>query len=97
MNKESQEPEFSGKPTCPKTCGSKSCKGRVKFSDNGDKKCPGIGIGCVGVASKSDWDFSHANEWLKTGHGDRSWFNEKTITNRMSGGHLSSPCQYFVP
>lgn len=69
-----------GAPPCPKTCGSKSCKGRLKLSGNTTGKiCPGIAEKqCTAIVAKSLLDRTLANHWLKFGYGDKVWLREKT-------------------
>lgn len=85
---------FTKTNVCPKTCGSKSCKGRVKLSTKEKPLCPGIGAGCIAAEEKSSVDRKIANQWLKTGNGDREWFKKSGGLMKVTGGHTDQ--SYFV-
>lgn len=90
--------EKSESQTCGKTCGSKSCKGRVKFSKPSSlKKCPGIGVGCVAKEERSPEDRAIANVWLTTGRGDRNWFKKKKDGGSSFENEGIGYRGYFVP
>ncbi len=65
--------------SCNKFCGSRQCKDAIKKTPidakPSDKKCPGVGIGCVAHNIITQTDLHAANEWLTVGRGDTSWIN----------------------
>lgn len=78
-----------GKNSCGKSCGSKRCKGAIKktpFNATGtDKRCPGVGIGCIADTTLTQADLETANEWLRVGIGNTTWLSaRKNLTKSTS-------------
>lgn len=88
---------INGDTPCPKTCGSNSCRGRIKFSTPAKPLCPGIGRGCTAKESNSTEDTVQANRWLTTGEGSIFWLQKKPADS-VHGGHLSEKTRaHLVP
>lgn len=68
-----------GKNSCGKSCGSKRCKDAIKKTPFGatgaNKRCPGVGIGCIADTTLTQTDLEIANEWLRVGKGNTTWLS----------------------
>ena len=86
----------SDSESCPKVCGSNSCRGAIKFSTFDRKLCPGVGVGCLAKDTKTHADMVKAIEWIVTGNGDRSWLAKRG--DCVNKGHLVDRNHaHFVP
>lgn len=82
---------------CPKTCGSNSCRGRIKLSTYAKPLCPGIGHGCTAKESKGPEDTVQANKWLITGQGSVSWLQKKQDSSATGGSFSEKTRAHLVP